>query len=165
MNRYIIIPPKKYAKQSICALYGINQITATKIIGILRAHPNAKESVLMEKKIKDLIQDTLLPLRIEFRLRLIVFSRLVLILAINSYRGARIMQGLPTKGQRTHANGKSLKNLRQSGKFFPFKVKLTVKKNINAPKTKKQTKKVIKKVTSKQKAKIKAKNKAKEKPK
>jgi len=163
----IKIPSKKYAKQSLLTLYGVSHCTANKIIGIFQLHPQAIDSYLRNKRIEDLASSTLGSLRINFRLRLIVFSRLCLLITINCYRGLRMLQGLPTKGQRTHANGKSLKTLRKNGKFFPFKVK--IKKLYEEKLTRKKSKKMIKnlvkkqkpKITSKQKAKLKAKNKAK----
>jgi len=165
----IKIPSKKYAKQSLLTLYGINHSTANKIIGIFRLHPRALDTYLRRKRLASLINDTLTSLRINFRLRLIIFSRICLLIATSTYRGLRMLQGLPTRGQRTHANGKTLKKLKISGKFFPFKVKLrkisqekSFKKKKDNSKTK--AKGIIKnkpKMTSKQKAKQKAKNKAK----
>jgi len=161
----IKIPSKKYAKQSLLTLYGINHSTANKIIGIFRLHPRALDTYLRRKRLASLVNDTLTSLRINFRLRLIIFSRICLLIATSTYRGLRMVQGLPTRGQRTHANGKTLKKLKISGKFFPFKLKIR-KKIEKIQKKSLKNKKIIQqkqkqKLTSKQKAKQKAKNKAK----
>lgn len=167
---YFKLPVKKYAMQSIRSIYGINTTIAKKIVAIFGLHPNSTGKI---RKRAEFINETLGSLRIEFRLKLIVFSRMCILLATNSYKGLRMLQGLPTKGQRTHANGKSLSNLQKAGKFFPFKItkgkdkirlerwgqKKTTKPSVAKTKNKKQ------KLTAKQKAKVKAKNKAKAKAK
>jgi small subunit ribosomal protein S13 len=160
------IPSKKYAKQSLMSLYGVSNCTANKMLGILRLHPNALDSFMRRKQLEDIANTFLSSMKINFRLRLIIFSRLCLLITINSYRGLRMLQGLPTRGQRTHANAKSLSTLRKSGKFFPFKISIR-KTQDNEVKTKKlkKAKTAVKKITTKQKAKTKAKNKAKAKAK
>jgi len=160
----------KYATQTINKIYGIGNVTTNKLVGILKLHPAAKNQELSRKKYSTPLQHTLSEMRVEFRLRLIIFTRLIRLLSICCYRGIRIAQFLPTKGQRTHANGKTLNNQRKNGKFFPFSVKSFVKKvSVKQSKNLKTTKNPIvrkkPKVSSKQKAKIKAKNKAKAKAK
>ena len=163
---------KQYAKQFFTQTYGINKITAQKIIGKLGLHPRASSNALGTRRLKDVITDTLGALRIGFRLRLIIFSRLCRIISTGSYRGLRISQGLPTRGQRTHANGKTLKSIKQNGNFFPFRIRLikhaepvNKKKSGKTDKAKNKKTSSGKKISSKQKAKIKAKNKAKAKAK
>jgi small subunit ribosomal protein S13 len=160
----------KHARQTINQIYGIGNLTTTKLIGTLKLHPLAKNQELLKKKYSTPLQHKLLEMRVEFRLRLIIFTRLIRLLSICCYRGIRIAQFLPTKGQRTHANGKTLNNQRKNGKFFPFPVKtfgkkIFVKQSKNIKTNKKSIVKKKPKVSSKQKAKIKAKNKAKAKAK
>jgi small subunit ribosomal protein S13 len=174
---YFKITPRKYTKQSIRLNYGISHCTANKIMGIFKLHPNAPFKQLRSKRFQYYVDSTFPKLRIGFRLRLIVFSRMCLLISIDSYRGLRMLQGLPTRGQRTHANGKTPKALHKQLKFFPFlllfkKRRLTSKKQDRRYGKKdsllnKNKKSIVikKKVSSKQKAKIKAKNKAKAKAK
>lgn len=166
----IKLPVKKYAIQSIRSIYGINTSIAKKIVAIFGLHPQSSGKI---KKRAEFVNDVLNPLRTGFRLKLVIFSRVCILLATNSYKGLRMLQGLPTKGQRTHANGKSLRNLQKAGKFFPFKItkrrermglkKWNGKKALKSAGAKVKNKK--QKLTAKQKAKVKAKNKAKAKAK
>lgn len=157
MNKLSI---KKYAHQTLKKVYGLNHQTIKKIIGILALKPNAMGSNLIKKNLFNQTNEIFNSLRIEFRLRLIIFSRIVLLIYTRTYRGLRHMQGLPSRGQRTHANAKTPKRLKSLGKNFPFKFKRKivlerskkiVKQNI------KQKKKV--KLSVKQKGKLKAKQK------
>ena len=169
-NMLIKLPVKKYALQSIRSIYGINNAIAKKVVAIFGLHPQSSGKI---KKRAEFVNDVLSPLKTGFRLKLVTFSRMCVLLATNSYRGLRMLQGLPTKGQRTHANGKSLRNLQKAGKFFPFKItkrrdrtvaeKWKGKKGNKSLGTKTKNKK--QKLTAKQKAKVKAKNKAKAKAK
>lgn len=161
-----------YIKQSLQLHYGIGSVTANKIIGCFRLHPRAPYTLLRRQRYNFYLNQTLPKLRIGFRLRLIVFSRMCLLISIDSYRGLRMMQGLPTRGQRTHANGKTPKALHKQLNFFPFRLKFKHKRkskaSIRQEKKQNKIKKQItgkKKITAKQKAKIKAKNKAKAKAK
>jgi len=114
---------KKLARQMLVSLYGVNICTANKIIGLLTLHPLATGAQLVRNKYSEPLGHILDSLRIGFRLRLIVFSRICLQLFEPSYRGIRRLQGLPTKGQRTHANGKTARRLKASGNNFPFNIK------------------------------------------
>jgi small subunit ribosomal protein S13 len=122
---------KKFARQMLTSLYGINTCTANKIIGLLALHPLSLSRELSRRKYSEPLGQILDSLRIGFRLRLIIFSRICLHVFIKSYRGIRLLQGLPTKGQRTHANGKTTRRLKTSGANFPFKIKAVVTHAIN----------------------------------
>ena len=171
----IRLTKRTYIKQSLQLNYGIGSITANKIIGCFHLRPTAPYKLLQRKKYKFYISQILPKLRIGFRLRLIVFSRMCLLISIDTYRGLRMIQGLPTRGQRTHANGKTPKALHKQLSFFPFRLQFKHKQSKSSLRQEKKNnknnrnnKKIIpgkKKVTSKQKAKIKAKNKAKAKAK
>jgi ribosomal protein S13 len=164
MNR-IILPDKKYAKQTFLALYGINHCTANKLVGMFNLHPRSLHINLNRKKYRSLIKETLASLRIEHRLRLIVFSRMLILLVSGAYRGLRLAQGLPSHGQRTHANGKSLKRLKKADRLFPFSIKMSYFSALKLAKTpkdfqkpKKSNKPVKKSLSKKQKDLIKFKN-------
>jgi len=114
---------KKSARQTLISLYGINKCTAIKIIGLLGLHPQAAGANLFRKQYSRLLGFMLSSLRIGFRLRLIVFSRLCILLFLGTYRGLRLLQGLPSKGQRTHSNGKTAHRLKLTGNFLPINLK------------------------------------------
>lgn len=112
---------KKLARQTLVSLYGINKCTAMKIIGILGLHPHAPNLKLI-KNLK-FLTFMVSSLRIGFRLRLIVFSRICIHLFLGTYRGIRRLQGLPSKGQRTHANSKTTHRLKNTGNYLPINLK------------------------------------------
>lgn len=76
--------------------------------------------IFIIKKNRDILNNVFTTLRIAFRLRLIIFSRMCLHIFTGSYRGIRHIQGLPCRGQRTHANGKTPRRLKSQGHNFPF---------------------------------------------
>jgi len=119
---------KKFARHMFVSLYGINICTANKIVGLLRLHPQSAGSNLLRKRYSSQYPIILDSLRIEFRLRLIVFSRICLQLFCGTYRGVRRFQGLPCHGQRTHANGKTPRRLKSAGSNFPFNFKAATAK-------------------------------------
>jgi len=112
---------RKFARQALLSLYGINTCTANKIIGILAFHPLSLDYNLLIHRNRDRVRHLLSSLRIDFRLRLIVFSRICLLIFTGTLRGVRHLQGLPCRGQRTHANGRTPKRLKKMFKNFPFK--------------------------------------------
>lgn len=115
---------QKFARPMLISLYGINICTANKILGLLALHPLSPGKQLLRLKNAEALEQILGSLRIGFRLRLIVFSRICLQLFTHSYRGIRRLQGLPTKGQRTHANAKTTRRQLASGTHLPFKLKV-----------------------------------------
>jgi len=111
---------KKTARQSLLTLYGINRITAEKIIGLLSLHPRAKYKNLLRNR--DFFYFLLVGLKVEYKLRAHVMARILLLLIYYTYRGLRHAQKLPTRGQRTHANAKTQQRLALAGKALPFKL-------------------------------------------
>jgi ribosomal protein S13 len=157
---------KKTAENTLNKIYGIGKITSQRIRMRLALHPKAYASEMHKETLRLLLEN----MRCKFRLRLLVFSRLLLLIILSSYRGLRLVQKLPKKG-RTHANGKTLKRLQKAGKFFPFRMitrqhfdKKKVKpgrnlKNVKILKNIKKNPKISKKVKAKNKARAKAKKK------
>jgi len=135
----------KYARQTLESLYGINTTTSRKIIGLLELHPQALEHYLFLSRRKSMLSGFLASLRIDFKLKLIVFARICLQIKLGSVRGTRLLAGLPAHGQRTHANGKTAKR-RQ---LLPFRFR----KYTKTVKEKKESRKNIKKKISKTKQK------------
>jgi ribosomal protein S13 len=140
---------KKFARNMLVSLYGINTCTANKLIGRLALHPQAKGVQLLRRKYSEPLGHFLNRLRIAFRLRLIIFSRICFQLSAGTYRGIRRLQGLPSKGQRTHANGNTARRFKISGNNFPFNLKggqaraEAIKQTLNATKRHKGKTKLI----------------------
>jgi len=160
---------RKYARQALVSFYGINTCTANKIIGVLGFHPQTRDFNLLIYRNRDRVRYLLASLRIDFRLRLIVFSRICLLIFTGTLRGIRHLQGLPCRGQRTHANGRTPRRLKKAVRNFPFKFNNSRRRFQKVLKSKhkkpnfnpKSAKKPISK--TKAKAKAKPKNKAKKK--
>ena len=157
---------KKTAEQTLRKIYGIGQLTSKKIREHLALHPKAFAPEIHRESLRLVLEQ----LRCRFRLRLIIFSRLLLLIVLSSYRGLRLVQKLPKRG-RTHANGKTLKRLQKAGKFFPFRI-ITRQhfdqkkakggkssKSVKNIKNIKKTPKITKKLKAKNKARAKAKKK------
>lgn len=155
----------KYIYQSLKKVYGLNKQTIKKIIGILCLKQKALFNI-ENKNIRNKLNEMFLTMIIDFKLRLITFSRIILLIYTKTYRGMRHIQGLPSRGQRTHANGKTPKALKTMGKNLPFRLKrkTTLEITNNLPKRNKPTKKKIK-LSKKQKGKLKAKQKTQKKKK
>ena len=117
---------KKYIYQSLRKVFGINKHTVEKVIGILGIKKKSYQhidDINIRKKLKEMF----LPMIVDFKLRLIIFSRILLLIFTKTYRGMRHIQGLPSRGQRTHANGKTPKSLKKHGKNLPFPLRRRIK--------------------------------------
>ena len=157
---HIHVPSKKYAYQSLKLVYGINNHTIYKLISILGLKPNSLNINLTKKNLINKLNDILPLMRIDFKLRLITFSRIVLLIYNQTYRGMRHIQGLPTRGQRTHANAKTPKKLKSLGKHLPFKLKRKLPVEVSKQSSKKALKQKKKiKLSKKKKGKLKTKQK------
>jgi hypothetical protein len=110
INECIILLIKNMQK-NFPSIVWYNHCTANKLVGMFNLHPFFAYK-FNRKKYRSLIKETLASLRIEHRLRLIVFSRM-LILLVREHIVDTFSTRLPSHGQRTHANGKSLKDLKK----------------------------------------------------
>jgi len=141
---------KKSSYQVLKSLYGLNTCTVNKIVGLLGLHPQSKNKYFFSTRQRNKTAEILASLRIGFRLRLIIFSRILLQCHLKTYRGIRHIDSLPCRGQRTHANAKTPARLKLQGKHIPFKLihfkkpfqklSLTRQKNKNQVKNKNKPK-------------------------
>lgn len=110
----ITIPNEKRLEIGLTALYGIGLSRARKIldqVGIDRASKAKDLSVDDENKIRKIVED----LKIEGNLKREVASNIKRLKDIKAYRGTRHMRGLPTKGQRTKTNSRTIRgNVRKT---------------------------------------------------
>lgn len=166
---FLKFQPRPYANQSLRTIYGINSVTAIKLIGLLRLHPqalgNSLQRLAKQKRLNDLTEK----MKLNFDKRREKFKCIFKLVKTYTYRGLRHVQGLPCRGQRTHSNAGTPHRLYNSRLSLPFNVRLRNKINISEKKRfKKKDKNILLKKNSiklKGKAKIKAKAKAKEKAK
>jgi small subunit ribosomal protein S13 len=104
----ITIPENKRLKIGLTVLYGIGQPAAKKILKAAGVDPEKKPSELSaddENKIKKIIEER----KIEGDLKREVSSNIKRLKDIKCYRGTRHMRKLPSRGQRTKTNSRTLR--------------------------------------------------------
>jgi small subunit ribosomal protein S13 len=121
----IDIPDNKRVEIALTYFYGIGRTRALKIIketGIDQKK-RAKDLDASEvSKIKELIEKKY---KIEGELRQIIKQNVNLLKEMQSYRGSRHMRGLPTRGQRTKTNSRTVRgNVRKTAGSGKRKVEL-----------------------------------------
>jgi small subunit ribosomal protein S13 len=105
---------KKYLKNALCAVYGINESLASQICANLGYQKKFLTEKLSDKQVYDINN------YVEKRKFLIkgdlhrwLNEKIDLLSAIKTYRGLRHRLGLPVRGQRTHTNARTVKKLRR----------------------------------------------------
>jgi small subunit ribosomal protein S13 len=100
---------------SIADIYGLGLSTSKLISKKLGFLPNLKTKYLTQKQINLIIEAIKnLKLKLAGDLKKEHTLNIDRLIAIKSYRGLRIFEGLPVRGQRTHSNAKTArKNKRQ----------------------------------------------------
>jgi len=104
----ITIPENKRLKIGLTVLYGIGRPIALSILNKAKVDPEKKPADLSaeeENKIKLLIEK----IRIEGDLKRDVSGNIKRLKDIKSYRGVRHMRKLPSRGQRTKTNSRTLR--------------------------------------------------------
>ncbi len=101
---------------ALCNIYGINKIRALEICHTLGISENVKFYHLndtQKEKISQLINENF-----HFGTELKQFERKqkTTLIKISSYKGFRHREHLPCRGQRTHTNANTVKNLRKKRK-------------------------------------------------
>jgi small subunit ribosomal protein S13 len=104
----ITIPENKRLKIGLTVLYGIGQPAAKQILKAAGVDPEKKPSELSaddENKIKKIIEER----KIEGDLKREVSSNVKRLKDIKCYRGIRHIRKLPSRGQRTKTNSRTLR--------------------------------------------------------
>jgi small subunit ribosomal protein S13 len=118
LSMLTVLSKEKYSVNTFRSIYGINRISASKINSLLGLHPAALKQAISVKQVKLVL--TRPHVCIDFKLRKIVFRRLAIIIGGRSYRGFRLLHGLPCRGQRTKSNAKTPARLLASKRFLPL---------------------------------------------
>lgn len=110
----ITIPEKKRLEYSLTVLYGIGLSRSRKILdatGIDRARGAETLSVDEENKVRIVVED----LTLEGNLKREISANVKRLKDIKAYRGIRHMKKLPTRGQRTKTNSRTIRgNVRKT---------------------------------------------------
>lgn len=111
----IIIPDKKNIDIALTYLYGIGRISALKILKNSAIDPMRKAGDLKTEELNRLKKVIEKGYKIEGELRREVAGNIKRLKEIGSWRGMRHMRGLPTRGQRTKTNNRTVRgNVRKT---------------------------------------------------
>jgi len=107
------IPEHKPVKISLAQIYGIGRFSALKILKKLNIDSNIRTKELNANQIQKL-QKELESLPTEGELKRIVRNNIETLKRIKAYRGLRHALGLPTRGQNTKTNARSVRGKRKT---------------------------------------------------
>lgn len=110
----ITLPEKKQIAFALTAVYGVGRARALTILEEVKVPPTKQTKDITpdeENKIRILVEK----MTIEGDLRREVSSNIKRLKDIKAYRGVRHMKGLPTRGQRTKTNSRTVRgNVRKT---------------------------------------------------
>jgi len=111
----VTLPPQKRIEVGLTYVYGIGASLAKKIIALSRVDANKRVADLSneeEGKLREIIEKSY---KVEGDLRRVVAANVKRLQDIGSYRGGRHAKGLPTRGQRTRTNSRTVRgNVRRT---------------------------------------------------
>jgi small subunit ribosomal protein S13 len=102
-------------KQNVCSMlslvFGLNRSSAIRICGVIGISSNEKLLSIPRNKLKKLEFFVSNKFLVGRPLKRIYISNIDQKIKKGTYVGLRIRQGLPSRGQRTHTNAKSVKRV------------------------------------------------------
>lgn len=111
----VILPDQKRVEIALTRIYGIGRSTSLRVLKDADVNPFARCVDLTEKeanRIRELIEERF---RTEGELRREVIQNIRRLKEIGSYRGTRHARALPTRGQRTRTNSRTVRgNVRRT---------------------------------------------------
>ncbi|MFH0780239.1 MAG: 30S ribosomal protein S13 [Parcubacteria group bacterium] len=109
------LPNNKRAAVGLTAIFGIGHPTAAEILNKLKINPEARIKDLSEDDVNKLRATIEKDYRVEGVLRREIFANIKRLKEIKSYRGSRHAKGLPTRGQSTKTNSRTVRgNVRRT---------------------------------------------------
>lgn len=108
----VTIPDAKQIHVALTYVYGIGPKTSADILAKAKVEPTIRVKNMTDseiQKIQDVINESL---TVEGELQRIVAGNIKRLKDINSYRGIRHKQNLPSRGQRTRTNGRTRRGRR-----------------------------------------------------
>ena len=111
----INIPDEKRIEISLTYIFGIGRSASIKILEKLKIDKNMKAKDLETKDINDLKMEIESKYRVEGELKHEVKMNIKRLKEIGCYRGLRHQKGLPSRGQRTKTNNRTVRgNVRKT---------------------------------------------------
>jgi len=109
------IPDEKRIEISLTYVYGIGPSTAAKILDELKVSKLKRTKDLSEEEQKEIRDYVEKKIRVEGELKHVVRSNIKRLKEIGCYRGTRHQKGLPSRGQRTKTNNRTVRgNVRRT---------------------------------------------------
>lgn len=109
------IPDEKRIEVSLTYIYGIGVSTASKILDELEISKLTRTKDLTENEKNKIREHIEKRIRVEGELKHAVRTNIKRLKEINAYRGTRHARGLPTRGQRTKTNNRTIRgNVRKT---------------------------------------------------
>jgi small subunit ribosomal protein S13 len=109
----ITIPDDKQLAYSLTAVYGIGLSRSKAILAELKIDPTTKPTDLTTEQ-ENSIREKVESFKIEGDLKREVSSNIKRLKDISSYRGSRHAKRLPSRGQRTKTNSRTLKGAKKT---------------------------------------------------
>lgn len=111
----ITLPKNKRIEVALTYIYGIGLTMGNKILSIAQINPDRKTDSLTEEEINKLREIIEKSSKVEGELRRDILLNIKRLKEINSYRGNRHARNLPTRGQRTKTNSRTVRgNIRRT---------------------------------------------------
>jgi small subunit ribosomal protein S13 len=121
----INIPDEERIEVALTYIYGIGLTTSRKVLKEAELNPSVRAKDISPtevNKIKEILDKSY---KIEGELRQVIKSNIARLKDIQSYRGTRHMKHLPTHGQRTKTNSRTVRgNIRKTATSGKRKVEL-----------------------------------------
>ena len=111
----INLPNDKRVEISLTYIYGIGRARSNVILNQANVDPNKRVKDLSDKEVNDLREIIEKKYRVEGELKRDVMTNIKRLKEINSYRGSRHAHNLPSRGQRTKTNSRTVRgNVRRT---------------------------------------------------
>jgi|SRR3989338_7712949 len=119
------IPDNKRIEFSLCYVYGIGLSLARSVLGDAGIDPGRKTKDLTSQEIGKILSEIEKKHKIEGELRQLIKQNIGRLKDIKAYRGLRHLRRLPTRGQRTKTNSRTVRgNVRKTAGSGKRKVDL-----------------------------------------
>ncbi|MFH1412845.1 MAG: 30S ribosomal protein S13 [bacterium] len=111
----VIIPNDKRIEIALTYIFGISRSRSAKILSELKINPDIRTKDLKEDQVNKLRVKIEKEFRVEGDLRRDISANIKRLKEIGSYRGSRHSKGLPSRGQRTKTNTRTVRgNVRRT---------------------------------------------------
>lgn len=109
------LPDEKRIEIALTYIYGIGNSTSKKILGVLDIDANIKTKNLTDAQANKLRDEIEKKYKVEGELKHEIKTNIKRLKEIGNYRGIRHLRGLPSRGQRTKTNSRTVRgNVRKT---------------------------------------------------